>query len=193
MTFIHPLTVFDVETTGLDATKGHKIVEIAGLRIENGVIDETKTFISYVNPERDIPWETKQIHKISDEDVAGAPTIDQVLPAFLEFATGTTLVAHNAAFDMGFLRKEKDLCWGFVDLPDCICTMRLSQVLFPQEFRHNLDIVASRLGLPKSEVRHRALPDVILTAQALLKMLHGSSIDSLEDLKRYAGVGIGVR
>lgn len=188
MSYLPSLTVFDVETTGLDPYKGHKIIEIAGMRIENGVIDETKSFISLVNPERDIPWETKQIHKISDDDVRGAPTIDQVLPEFLSFASGTILVAHNASFDVGFLEKEKELCWGYVDLPDCLCTMRLSQALFPQEFRHNLDIICQRLALPIPQVRHRALPDVILTAQALLKMMELHSIRSLDELRQYAGL-----
>ena len=59
------------------------------------------------NMERDIPWETKQVHHIGDEDVAGAETIMNVLPSFLQFAQGSLLVAHNAAFDMGFLTNEK--------------------------------------------------------------------------------------
>lgn len=188
-----PLTVFDIETTGLDPHRGHKIVEIAGLRIEDGIIDESKSFVSFVNPEREIPWETKQIHKISDEDVSNAPTIDQVLPDFLAFAAGTTLVAHNATFDMSFLMKEKEHCWGYIELPECLCTMRLSQSVFPAEFRHNLDIVCSRLALTRPEMRHRALPDVILTAQALLKMMESTSIRSLEELKRYAGIAAYTR
>jgi DNA polymerase III subunit epsilon len=142
-----PLTVFDVETTGLDPLKGHRIIEIAGVRIENGEIDETKSFVSLVNPERDIPWEARQVNKIADEDVRSAPGIEEVLPKFLEFAAGTTLVAHNAQFDMGFLAREKTFCWGFVDLPDCLCTMRLSRTLFPQEFGHSLDVIGRRLGL----------------------------------------------
>lgn len=188
-----PLTVFDVETTGLDALKGHKIVEIAAVRVEQGTIAEDQTFISLVNPEREIPWETKQIHKISDEDVASAPTIDQVIPAFLEFAAGSILVAHNAAFDMSFLQKEKELCWGYIDLPECLCTMRLSQNLFPREMRHNLDVLSQRLGLELPTNRHRALPDVLLTAQALLKMLETASITSLDELRSRAGLVMAPR
>jgi DNA polymerase III epsilon subunit family exonuclease len=140
-----------------------------------------------VNPERPIPWEAKQVHKISDEEVAGAPTIDQVLPQFLEFAHGSILVAHNAQFDMGFLEREKECCWGYVELPECLCTMRLSQTLYPQEFRHNLDVLSRRLALPMPQARHRALPDVLLTAQALLKMIEAGNIESLEDLRKRAG------
>ncbi len=183
-----PLTVFDTETTGLDPRKGHRIVEIAGVRIENGIILEDRTFSSFVNPERDIPWEAKQVNKIEDSDVAGAPTIMTVLPEFLEFAKGSILVAHNAQFDMGFLECEKEFCWGYIDLPECLCTMRLSQNLYPTAFRHNLDILSERFGLPLPENRHRALPDVIQTAKILLKMLNEGRIQSMDELRRKAAI-----
>jgi DNA polymerase-3 subunit epsilon len=188
MASLPPLTVFDVETTGLDPRRGHRIIEIAAVRIDNGEIDETKSFVSFVNPERLIPIEAKQINKISDDDVAMAPGIEHVLPKFLEFAAGTTLVAHNANFDMGFLEVEKELCWGYVELPECICTMRLSQSLFPREFGHSLDAVARRLQLQLPQARHRALPDVLLTAHALVKMIEGGGITSMDDLKELAGL-----
>lgn len=187
MSGLPTFTVFDVETTGLDPRKGDKIIEIAGVRVEDGVIHESEAFVQLVNPERTIPWEAKQVNKISDEDVATAPTIDQVLPEFLEFAKGTLLVAHNCSFDMGFLHIEKDLCWGYVDIPECICTMRLSQQLHPSEFRHNLDAVSARYKLTMPENRHRALPDVIMTAQALLKMVKEADINNLEQLRKLAG------
>ncbi len=181
-----PLTIFDVETTGLDPQKGHRIIEIAGVRIEDGKLDETKTFVSLVNPERPIPWEAKQIHRIADEEVAGAPTIDQVLPQFLEFASGSILFAHNAQFDMGFLEREKEFCWGYIDLPECFCTMKLSQALFPTEFNHSLDNVCRRLNIAMPANRHRALPDVLLTAQALLKFSEKFGVYSLEHFREKA-------
>ena len=181
-------TVFDVETTGLDPYRGDKIIEIAGVRIENGVIQEERAFVELVNPERAIPWEAKRINKIDDVDVAGAPTIDQVLPRFLEFAKDSLLVAHNAQFDMGFLEVEKEHCWGYIDLPECLCTMRLSQSLFPHEFRHNLDVLAARLGLTMDRARHRALPDVLLTSQALLKMAKMAQIENVDELRKRAGL-----
>lgn len=179
-------TVFDTETTGLDPSKGHKIIEIAGIRIEDGQILDDKPFVQLVNPEREIPWEAKRVNHISDEEVCDAPTIDQVLPKFLEFAKGSILVAHNAAFDMGFMKHEKEHCWGYIDLPECLCTMKLSRNLFPSEFRHSLDIVAQRLKLNIPENRHRALPDVLLTANALLAMLTQNNIQTLEDLRKAA-------
>tara|TARA_Y100000310_G_scaffold316294_1_gene367809 strand:+ start:1278 stop:1856 length:579 start_codon:yes stop_codon:yes gene_type:complete len=183
-------TVFDVETTGLDPTRGDKIIEIAGMRIEDGKLQEETTFVELVNPERAIPWEAKRVNKIDDVDVAGAPTIDQILPQFLEFANDSILVAHNAQFDMGFLQQEKQHCWGYVEIPECLCTMKLSQTIFPTEFRHNLDVLSQRLELTSPPGRHRALPDVILTAQALLKMMEMGGVQSFEELKEKCGMGV---
>lgn len=181
-------TVFDVETTGLDPRRGDRIIEIAGLRVENGQIQEEKHYTQLVNPERSIPWEAKRVNNIDDVDVAGAPTIEQVLPEFLEFASNSILVAQNASFDMGFLEVEKDLCWGYIELPECLCTMKLSQNLYPQEFRHNLDVIATRFSLQLPEARHRALPDVILTAQALLRMIEENKIESIDELRNKASL-----
>lgn len=185
-----PLTVFDVETTGLDPTKGHRIVEIAGVRIEHGSIVEQPTFSTFVNPEREIPWEAKQVNHISDDDVRTAPTVMTVLPEFLEFARGSILFAHNAQFDMGFLEAEKEFCWGYLELPECLCTMRLSQALFPTAFRHNLDSLSERFQLPLPENRHRALPDVLQTAKLLLKMIDHGKIHSMDELRTKAGIAV---
>lgn len=187
MATLPPFTVFDLETTGLDPLKGEKIIEIAGVRIEDRIIREDQSFVRLINPERPIPWEAKQIHKISDEDVAHAATIDIVLPQFLDFAKGSVLIAHNASFDMGFLKVEKECCWGYIDLPECLCTMRLSQTLFPHEFRHSLEIVAHRLNLDIPPERHRALPDVLVTAKAFLTMIRQREIRSFEELRQKAG------
>ncbi|NLG07035.1 3'-5' exonuclease [Candidatus Peribacteria bacterium] len=185
-------TVFDTETTGLDPQKGHKIIEIAGVRIENGEIQDETTFMELVNPERDIPLEARQINRIQEEDVRLAPTIDQILPRFLEFAQGSILVAHNAAFDMRFLEREKQLCWGYVELPECLCTLCLSRTLYPTEFRHNLDALTRRFGLTMPEARHRALPDVLLTAQCLLRMMREHDIATIEQLREKAEYHAGI-
>lgn len=188
-----PLTVFDVETTGLDPKKGHRVVELAAVRIENGKIMEDRIFSTLVNPERDIPLETTRIHNISNGDIKAAPTIMTVLPDFLEFARGSTLIAHNATFDLGFLEMEKEFCWGYVELPDILCTMRLSQSLFPQfGLRHNLDVLSERFQIALPADRHRALPDVIQTAKVLLKMLEYGKIQSMDELRRRAGLGVVV-
>lgn len=188
------ITVFDTETTGLDPKKGHRIVEIAGVRIENSVITE-KTFSSFVNPERDIPLEAQRINNISNEDVKDAPNIMTVLPEFLEFSKGSILIAHNAPFDQGFLECEKEFCWGYIELPEILCSLALSRSLFPREFRHNLDILCQRFNMPFEGGRHRALPDVIMTAKIIVKMLEHGKISSLDELRKRAGlqVAAGVR
>ena len=185
-----PLTVFDVETTGLDPRTGHRIVEIAGVRIEQGAIQHQSPFVSFVNPEREIPLEAQRVHKITHDDVAGAPTIDVVLPQFLDFARGSILFAHNASFDFGFLDVEKQFCWGYVELPECLCTGKLFKSVFPSDYRWNLDIVSLKFGLTRTENRHRALGDVLLTAEALLKMLEIGNIRSMEELRRRAGMNL---
>jgi DNA polymerase-3 subunit epsilon len=192
MASLPPITVFDTETTGLDPRKGHRIIEIAGVRIENGIIQEETSFTQLINPERDVPMEARQINHISDDDVRDAPTIMTVLPEFLTFAQGSLLFAHNAQFDMEFLEHEKEFCWGYVDLPECFCTMRLSQSLFPTAFRHNLDFLSERFQLPLPQNRHRALPDVIQTAKVLLKLLDFGKIQSMDELRKRAGLRTGI-
>jgi DNA polymerase-3 subunit epsilon len=188
MAHLPPITVFDIETTGLDPSRGHRIIEIAGVRLENGIIQPENSFVSFVNPEREIPLEARQVNKISDVDVKSAPLIDEVLPKFLDYAKGTILVAHNAEFDYGFLMNEKQFCWGYIDLPECFCTMRLSQSIYPTEFRHNLDVLVKKFGLTVEGDRHRALADTVVTAQALLKLLEAGNINSLDELKKKAAL-----
>lgn len=183
-----PLTVFDIETTGLDPKRGHRIIELAAVRIENNMVMKERPFHALINPERDIPIEAKQVHRITEADLANAPTIMTILPEFLAYAQGSVLVAHNAAFDYGFLTCEKEFCWGYIDLPECLCTMRLSQSLFPAEFRHNLDALCQRFGIARQLDRHRALTDVLLTAEALQKLLAHGRISSIDDLRKRAGL-----
>ncbi|HLC76423.1 MAG TPA: 3'-5' exonuclease [Candidatus Peribacterales bacterium] len=186
----HHFTVFDVETTGLSAASGDRIIEIAGVRIENGMIQEQASFVSLVNPCCDISWEAMSINHISNEAVSSAPTIENVLPRFLSFAEGSFLIAHNAQFDLSFLNAEKEMCWGYIDIPECFCTMQLSRKVFPHEFRHNLDIVAQRLGFDSTPSRHRALPDVLLTAKVFLALLEKGKLSSLDELRRKAGMKV---
>ena len=96
-------TIFDTETTGLSPQGGDKIIEIAAVQMRGGEILTGKTFESFVNPKRTIPFESTQVNKITDSMVADAPHIETVLPEFLDFVGESILVAHNAEFDMGFL------------------------------------------------------------------------------------------
>src|SRR3989344_4860889 len=85
---------------------------------------------------------------------------------------------------MSFLQAEKEMCWGYIDLPECFCTLTFSRRIHPHEYRHALDMVATRLGIPLPPVgRHRSLPDVLLTAQVFLKLVEVSHIHSLDELR----------
>lgn len=181
------VTVFDIETTGLNVRHGDRIVEIAGVRIEHGRLDESKTFSSLINPRREIPAEVTRINGITQKDVAGSRAIEDVLPDFLRFTEGSVLVAHNAEFDCSFLNAEKETCWGYVEIPECFCTRNLSRAVFPNEPRHDLTSVAIKLGIPHGgKERHRALADVILTAKVFLALLERGKIATLEELREKA-------
>ena len=179
-------TVFDVETTGLDPNGGDRIVEIAGVRVEGGVVRCDHPFVSLVNPERRMSFGARRVNGIPEEALAHAPAIAEVLPKFLSFAEGTILVAHNAEFDQSFLEAEKEMCWGYIDIPECLCTLALSRTVHPRAYRHTLDAVAERLSLTSSSALHRALPDVLLTAEILLKLIALGDIRSLDALRAKA-------
>ncbi|OGV52991.1 MAG: hypothetical protein A2X49_10805 [Lentisphaerae bacterium GWF2_52_8] len=98
-----PFTVFDLETTGLSPARD-RIVEIAGIRVETD--GSQKKFEALVNPRRPIPRQASQVHGITDEMVGDAPSFESVGREFLSFASGSTLVAHNARFDLGFLQES---------------------------------------------------------------------------------------
>jgi len=167
----------------------HRVIGLWRLPVcvlRGGEIHEEQQFCTYVNPERSLSQEASRINGISDKDLLNAPLIVNVLPEFLEFAAGSILVAHNAEFDLSFLEAEKEMCWGYIEIPECLCTMNLSRTLHPHEYRHNLETVAGRLKLPLPDLRHRALPDVLLTAQVLLKLIKVGHVQSLEELREKA-------
>jgi DNA polymerase-3 subunit epsilon len=162
--------VFDLETTGLSPERD-AIVEIGAMYVRDGRIIETPIFHSLVNPERDIPWYVSRVHGIRDEHVRGAPVMSELVPAFLEYVGNRPVVAHNATFDVGFVRAAARRC-GLEWTPSReICTVKLSRQAFPRERSHKLDLLASRLGLAFEEGgRHRSLGDVRVTAQALVRL-----------------------
>ncbi|MBY0371513.1 3'-5' exonuclease [bacterium] len=161
--------VFDLETTGLSPWAGDEIIEIGAMKVFGDQIDEAGYFHSLVNPKRLISEEATRVNGISNEMVAGAPTFDEIFPKFLDFVGSAYLVAQNAKFDMSFLMKyimQKSLKLPPFEVYD---TVQFSRRCFPEESRHNLDLIASRLGLTIApEDRHRSIGDVRLTAQAFV-------------------------
>ncbi|MFD0982507.1 3'-5' exonuclease [Tropicimonas aquimaris] len=163
--------VFDTETTGLLPSSGDKIVQIAALRLLGGKRIPGEEFESLVNPERPIPASATEVHHVTNEMVASAPTIATVGRRFHAFAQDAVLVAHNAPFDLEFLRLHEGEIGARFDHP-VLDTVLLSAVVFGQSETHTLDALTERLGVViPPEARHTAMGDTIATAAALEMMI----------------------
>jgi DNA polymerase-3 subunit epsilon len=161
--------VFDTETTGLRPSQGDEIISIAGVRVMDGKIDTGAPFTRLVNPGRDIPTASTRFHGITEDMVKEEATIHQVLPEFRKFVGDAVLIAHNAAFDMKFL-KLKEETTGIVFDNLVLDTLLLSVFLESEARNHSLDAIAERLGI-QVDGRHTALGDSIVTAGILVRML----------------------
>ena len=172
--------VFDIETTGLSQKK-NKIIEIGAVKVKDG--EEIDRFSEFINPEGPIPYSIEQLTSITDEMVMHAPTVDVILPKFLEFCGDDIVVAHNAAFDTGFIKKNaKDLGMKFDNT--IMDTMTLSHVLLPELGKFTLDRVCKALNV-KNEHHHRAVDDANATAKIFVKlyeMLVERGVKTVEDV-----------
>lgn len=158
--------VLDIETTGLSRYY-HKITEIAAVKYRDGkVLDE---FHSLVNPEVPIPRFITRLTGIDDETIKDADTIDKVLPRFLDFLGDGVVVAHNAAFDYGFLRFNAQNM-GFDLANEKICTRRLANRLLPDLPSKRLSCLCEHFGLV-NERAHRAMGDTKVTMDLFSKFL----------------------
>jgi len=181
--------VFDAETTGLSPSTGDEIIQIAAVRLVNGRILTGETFNQLINPGRKIPPESVPFHHITDDMVADKPTIDKVLPQFRAFISGAVVVAHNAAFDLKFLKMKEKAAGVRFDSP-VLDTMLLSRMLQGDDGDHTLDGIAQRLGIEVVD-RHTALGDSLVTAAIFLRMidmLRERNIRTLDDAIRGANI-----
>ena len=174
--------VLDLETTGF-SFRTEKITEIGIMKIKNGeVLDE---FSCFVNPEKPIPQRVVEVTNITDDMVKDAETIEQVFPKMMDFIGDSVLVAHNADFDIGFLKyNAKEL--GYTLDNTYLDTLRLSKELFPDFKKYKLGIIAENLGI-KVEVAHRALDDVDTTVKVfnvMIDMLKEKGAKKIEDVDR---------
>jgi DNA polymerase-3 subunit epsilon len=167
--------ILDTETTGLDPKSGHRVIEIACLELED-FVPTGKTFHRYIHPERDIDPEAERVHGISLASLAGKPKFADaiVAEAFLEFVGDAMLVAHNAAFDRGFINWELGLV-GRSELPESqwTCTMVMARQRFPGMY-NSLDALCKRFKISLAErEKHGALIDCKLLAQVYLELCGG--------------------
>lgn len=161
--------IFDTETTGLHPEHGDKIIEIAAVRVVNSVITN-EVFDSLINPHRLIPSEAAQIHGITNEMLQQAEDSSIVIPKFLQFVRSDVLVAHNAKFDIDFLKTEMEaLKLDITKLPPVICTLEQTKLKLPSLGKYSLESLISHFGIPV-ERRHRALDDVKATAEVFLRI-----------------------
>ena len=158
--------VFDLETTGISHIT-EKITEIGIIKIKNGEIIDT--FETFVNPEKPIPQEVVEVTHITDEMVKDAETIDKIMPKVLEFMGDSVLVAHNADFDIGFMKYNCEQL-GLPFKHTHIDTLRLAKAIFPEFSRYKLGFIADKLGI-KVDVAHRALDDVKTLVQVFNEMI----------------------
>ena len=175
-------TVFDTETTGLNPDGGDEIISIAAVRVVNGRIVYQDIFEELVDPKRDIPMESYNIHGISYEMVSGKDDIQTILPLFQQYVSDTILVGHNIAFDMKML-KVKERTTNIIFSNPVLDTLLLSAILHPVHEQHDMESIAKRLGV-NIIGRHTALGDAIATAEIFLKIieiLNSNGILTLKD------------
>ena len=177
--------VFDIETTGFSNTND-KITEIGAVKIENfKVVDR---FSELVNPEVDISYKIQELTGITNDLVSDKPTIEEILPKFLEFVGDSVLVAHNAEFDMGFI-SQKSREQGLEFKNKSVDTLTLARVLLPHLKRHRLNVIAKDLGIPLLN-HHRAVDDAEATAHIFIKfleMLKKQGVEVLSDVNEKLG------
>ncbi|MEQ8664353.1 MAG: exonuclease domain-containing protein [Rhodospirillales bacterium] len=172
--------VFDTETTGLKPTAGDEIISIAGVRVVDGEIDEDRPFSRLVDPGMPIPKESIRFHGITDDMVKGEAPVTDVIRDFKDWVGDAVLVAHNAAFDMKFLKLKEEA--SGVRFDNLVLDTLLLSVFADQDSKnHSLDAMAERMGID-IEGRHTALGDSIATAKVfvrLLEMLEARGVTTL--------------
>ena len=170
--------VLDTETTGLDPKQGHRIIEIAAVKLIDRQLTQ-EHFHHYINPERNIDHGAQQVHGITTHFLKDKPLFRTIFQSFLDFIDGAELIIHNAPFDIGFINSEFGHV-GYLEktlLDHCRVTdtLRLAKQLHPGQ-RNNLDALCARYSIDKSQRKlHGALLDATLLAHVYLRMTGGQA------------------
>lgn len=163
----------DTETTGLDPSQGHRIIELCCVELENHV-PTGKDFHTLINPERDVPDDASRIHGITADKLVGAPLFADIAASFIAFIGDAPLIIHNAEFDLKFLNAE----FGRLSLPPIpalrgIDTIEIAKRRFPGA-RYSLDELCRRFSIDLSvRTLHSAKVDTVLLAQVYLELVGG--------------------
>lgn len=171
------LIVLDTETTGIEPSEGHRIIEIGCTEIIDREITEDNEYQQYIQPDR-LVGDSERIHGIKDSFLKGKPKFEEIAEEFLEYIEGATLIIHNAPFDLGFLNHELKLM-GFDQRIEDNCTIIDSLEVSKQQrpgTMHNLDALCRRFEIDASaRTVHGALLDAQILAQVYLAMTGGQS------------------
>lgn len=165
--------ILDTETTGLDPSRGDRIVEIGALELFNH-LPTGQTFHTYINPERSMPAEAEAVHGLSAVFLAGKPVFATIAWSFLDFIADSVLIIHNASFDVGFLNAELSYRKLPAILPErVIDTLQLARQKHPGA-ANSLDALCRRYGIDNSKrTKHGALLDSELLAEVYLELIGG--------------------
>jgi len=165
--------VFDTETTGLDPSDGHRVIELGCIELIDH-LPSGETFHAYLNPERPVPVESQRIHGLNDEFLADKPLFSEVVDPFLEFLGDSPLVIHNASFDIKFINAELvRVTRPAISLARAIDTIEIAKAKLPG-VRYSLDELCKRFGIDLSaRTKHGALLDAELTARLYLELIGG--------------------
>ena len=165
--------ILDTETTGLDPVQGHRIIEIGAIELINH-IPSGRTFHAYLDPERDMPRDAREVHGLTTEFLKGKPRFFEIADDFLEFIGDATLVIHNAGFDAAFLNAELAKAKLAQLLPErMVDTLQLARTRHPMG-PNSLDALCKRYGIDNSRrTKHGALLDAELLADCYIELIGG--------------------
>ena len=170
--------VLDTETTGLEVKQGHRVIEIGAVLLNDRKKSDIH-FHSYLNPSRLIDEEASKVHGITNADLENKPSFDEIAEEFIEFIEGSTLVIHNAPFDVGFLNQELKLASTSFPMLEDICeiedSLSLARDKYPGQ-RNSLDALAVRYDISGYDrTFHGALLDANILADVYMRLTGGQS------------------
>ena len=176
------LIVLDTETTGLDATQGHRVIELGCVLLSNRKHTDIR-FHTYLNPGRAIDPQAQEVHGITENFLDGKPSFAEVMDKFLDFVRGSELVIHNAPFDLRFINQELELAGNPSPL-EAVCeitdSLELARKMHPGQ-RNSLDALCRRYSVDNSARQlHGALLDAEILADVYLAMTGGQTALALE-------------